>query len=145
MPVYAWLIVIVALIILEASTFSLVSIWFALGAIAALIAALLGADPSTQFIIFVVVSAFFLAVTWPFARNILKARNENAPKTNVDATIGKTGVVITKVDNLAPSGLVRLDGQDWTARSANPEITIDEGKTVEVAAIEGVKLIVKEI
>jgi len=145
MPIVIWLIVIIALIILEANTFSLVSIWFALGGIAALIAALLGADPSMQFIIFVAVSAFFLAVTWPFARNVLKSRNENAPKTNVDAILGKTGVVITKVDNLAPSGLVRVSGQDWTARSIANETTIDETKTVEVVKVEGVKLIVKEL
>jgi membrane protein implicated in regulation of membrane protease activity len=79
-------------------------------------------------------------LTRPFIKKHLKPKNE---PTNADRVIGQTGVVTEKIENLSASGLVKVDGQTWTARSIDDSV-IDEGKQVEIKKIDGVKLIVVE-
>ena len=134
-----WLIFAIVMAVLEAATVQLVSIWFAIGGTAACITSLVTDNIIIQAAVFVVVTAAALAVTRPLAK---KLKSKKAEPTNSDRYIGKTGIVITAIDNDAAQGMVRVDNEKWTARSGSGE-KIPEGASVTVTAIEGVKLIVK--
>ena len=128
----------VLLFIIEAATAGLTVIWFALGALAALIAALFGAQIWLQVLWFLVVSIATLWFTRPLA---LKYLNGRSVATNADRVVGMEGVVCEDIDNLAGTGAVKLDGKEWTARS-DSGANIPSGSVVKVRRIEGVKLIV---
>lgn len=134
-----WFLAAVALLVVELTTVQLVSIWFCLGAVAATIAALWGWSGTNQLLVFFLVSAVALAATRPLVKNILHFRKV---PTNADSIIGMSGPVLEKIDNTAQTGRVRVNGLDWTARSAGGE-PIGEGALITVEAIEGVKLIVR--
>lgn len=133
-----WAAAILVLGILEGITVQLVSIWFVFGAVAALIASICGANITLQVIIFIAVSVVALLVTRPLVKKKITAKKQ---ATNADRCIGLDGVVCEKIDNLKPSGLVKVDGKVWTARSADGSI-IEPESIVKVEKIEGVKLIV---
>ena len=135
-----WLVIMVALLLLEAAVPGLVSIWFALGAFAALLSAMLNAPLWLQIVWFVVVSVLALWFTRPFVKKFVNGRVQ---ATNADVVIGKDAVVIEDIDNIHGTGAVSVDGKVWTARSENTDTTIGEGTVVEVLRIEGVKLIVR--
>lgn len=135
-----WLVLLVVFVVFEAATVQLVSVWFALGALAALIAALLHASPLVQIIVFIVISAASFAVTRPLVK---KFSTSKIQKTNADRCIGSTAVVTEEINNLEAKGQVKVDGNIWTARSENDE-TVPVGEKVTVIKIEGVKLIVKK-
>lgn len=138
--VFVWIALTVAFIIIEAATTQLLTIWFATGSAAAIIAALLDASVLVQCIVFVAVSLVALAVTRPLVKKLTK--NKFSP-TNADRFIGETAVVTEDINNIEQTGLVKLQGTVWTARSAdNTEIA--KGEKVTVEKIEGVKLIVKK-
>ena len=134
-----WLILFVILLIIEILTMGLTTIWFAGGALAALVVSLLGGPVWLQILLFLGVSVVLLIFTRPLA---VRYMNKNQQKTNVDSIPGKTGVVTETIDNLKAEGQVMVDGTVWTARSQNGD-TIEEGKVVKVLAVEGVKLIVE--
>lgn len=136
---YAWLIAAIAFALIEMFTAQLVSVWFIAGALASLIASMLGAGTTLQWILFIAVSAVTLIATRPLVKKITSAAPE---KTNADANIGKSAIVTDTIDNLAGTGSVKLGGISWTARSINDSV-IPEGSTVTVENIEGVKLMVK--
>lgn len=136
-----WLCAMIVLAIMEAATVGLVCIWFAGGALAALIAAALGAPVWLQIVVFLAVSAGLLALLRPFARKFINAR---ITPTNVDANIGKTAVVVEPIDNLRGTGRVMLGSVDWTARSADDSV-IENDTLVRVLRIEGVKVCVERI
>lgn len=133
-----WLIVMVLFLVVEAATVGLVCIWFAMGALAALIAALLGAEIWLQIVLFLVVSAVALYFTRPLAKKYVNAKVE---PTNADMVIGKECRVTEAIDNIAGTGAVYVDGKTWTARSESDEV-IPEGTLVTAKSIDGVKLIV---
>lgn len=116
----------------------LVSIWFAVGAAAALAAALLGAPLWLQILLFLVVSSALLAALLPFVRKVLKPK---LSATNLDSVIGSTGYVTAAIDNAAGLGQVKLGAMEWTARSLDG-CAIAEGTLVRVHHIEGVKVMV---
>ncbi|MEE0797425.1 MAG: NfeD family protein [Anaerovoracaceae bacterium] len=134
-----WLALAVVFLIIEALTVGLTTIWFAAGSFVALILSLFDAPVLAQFIVFLVVSFCLLL----FTRKIFveKLRTGKVLRTNVDALIGATGIV---TEDIRPfeTGQVKLKGQDWTAVSKDPEITVSRDTVVKVIAIEGVKLIV---
>ncbi len=138
-----WLGVIVIAMAAEiATSVQLISIWAALGGVAALIAYLFGADIFVQVIIFFAVTFGSLALTRPLVRKLTK-NIKNTP-TNADMNIGKTGKVTKIVDASEGVFRVRLSGEDWSAKTADmsvPEI----GSSVRVERIEGVKLIVTPV
>lgn len=137
-----WFGIMLGFLVVEAACpFHLVSIWFALGAVAALIAAALHAEAWLQIVLFVVVSAALLASLWPFTRKFLKPK---LAKTNVDAVIGQRGHVTEDIDNIDATGQVKLGGMYWTARSASGQ-PIAKGTLVQVVNIEGVKVFVSEV
>lgn len=125
--------------IAEAVTVQLVSIWFLVGAIAALIAALCGASPVIQIIIFIAVSVLALVITRPFVKKFVSSKKQS---TNYDRVIGQIGIVTEDINNINAKGQVKADGKIWTARSVDDSI-IPAGSEVIVNRIDGVKLIVK--
>ena len=137
--VYVWLGVAIAMAIVEASTYAMVSIWFSGGAVAAMIAALLGARFKLQLGLFIVVSAILLACLRPLA----KKRGVGKPlPTNVHRMIGMVGIVTENIDNIAATGAVKLSGVEWSARSRDGH-KVAVGDRVKVVAIDGVKVIVE--
>lgn len=134
-----WLIVIIACLVIEAITLDLVSIWFAVGGMAAFIAANFDIGVIPQFAVFAIISACSLAGVRPFCKKWLRVRIQ---ATNSDRIIGKPGVVVETIDNLKETGAVKINGLVWTARSLDSN-RIDAGNIVEIVSIEGVKVIVK--
>lgn len=133
-----WTIITIGLIALEAATVQLICIWFAGGAFAALIVALLSFSIWAQIITFVLVSLLLLI----FTRKIVnKLKTKNVEKTNVDALLGETAVVISPIDNTLGCGSVKIRGMQWSARSENGT-KIEKDTIVTVKKVEGVKLIV---
>ena len=138
MTVIFWAVAVVAFVILELATVGLASIWFALGALCALIAALLGAPVWLQIVWFAVVSIATLLLTRPLAKKYI---NSKTMATNAVRVIGGRAVVKERIDDLAGSGAVLADGKMWSARSTDGS-TIEPGTIVTVREIRGVKLIV---
>lgn len=133
-----WLVIAVVMGVTEACTVQLVSVWFAIGSAAACITSLFTDQIYIQVIVFVVVTAIALAVTRPLVKKLKRKRPE---ATNADRYIGKSAVVVEAIDNDHAKGLVKVDNEKWTARSADGQL-IEPGDRVVVTAIEGVKLIV---
>lgn len=137
---YFWLAVIIISVAVEAFTLSLCAVWFAVGGVAALIAASFGAPAVVQLVVFAVLSAVMLLLLRPFCRRFLKA---GAQPTNADRIIGQTAVVSETIDNIRETGAVRVLGKEWTARSASGD-PIAVGTCVTILEIRGVKAIVQE-
>ena len=135
-----WVVALIVFVIVEAVTAGLISIWFVFGALVALICAALGAAVWLQIFWFVIVSAATLVFTRPFVKRYVNSRSV---ATNADRSIGRIAVVTERIDNLAATGAVQLDGVVWTARSADDAVIIESGEHVTVRAIAGVKLIVE--
>lgn len=140
--VILWLTLLVVFLIAEAACpIHLVSIWFAVGTLAAMVVSLLHGALWLQTMVFVVVSAGLLAMLWPLVRKYL---NPNVSKTNLDAIVGSTGLVTAAIDNLHGQGQVKLGAMEWTARSTDGEpIPVDT--TIRVDRIEGVKVFVSPV
>lgn len=135
-----WLVAVIVLGVIEAATVNLVTIWFALGALAALISSVFNGPLWLQLLLFLAVTALTLVITRPLLK---KYFNKNSHKpTNADMAIGKQAVVTEAVDNVSGSGAVKCMGKDWSARSENGQ-AIPVGTIVTVVKIEGVKLIVR--
>lgn len=135
-----WVVALVVFLIVEAVTAGLVSIWFVFGSLVALICAALGAAVWLQIFWFVIVSVATLVLTRPLVKRYVDSRSV---ATNADRSIGRAAVVTERIDNLAATGAVKLDGVVWTARSTDDAVAIEAGERVTVRAIEGVKLIVE--
>lgn len=135
-----WVVALVVFLIVEAVTAGLVSIWFVFGSLVALICAALGAAVWLQIFWFVIVSVATLVLTRPLVKRYVDSRSV---ATNADRSIGRAAVVTERIDNLAATGAVKLDGVVWTARSTDDAVAIETGERVTVRAIEGVKLIVE--
>ena len=136
-----WLVLFVLFLVVEGVTVTLVSTWFAIGALAAMLVSLLNAPLWFQSCVFVIVSAIALTALRPLVR---KHINPKITKTNVDALIGSTGLVTAPVDNVTAQGQVKLGPMEWTARSESGD-PIPEGTLVKVVRIEGVKAIVSPL
>ena len=138
MGIWIWLILAVVFLIVEASTVTMVSLWFAIGSLAALAVALLGGSWGLQAAVALAVSAAMLAALRPMVR---KHFTPKLTKTNVDAVIGSRGYVTADIDNVSATGTVKLGAMEWTARSADGS-AIPAGTLVRVERIEGVKAFV---
>ena len=136
-----WLAAMVVFLIVEALVPGLVSIWFAIGALAAMISSALGAPLWLQLVWFFLVSIICLLLTRPLARKVVNAR---AVHTNADMAIGQDCVVTEEIDNVLGTGAVKVGGKTWTARMAAPDGRAKKGTVLRAVRIEGVKLIVEE-
>ena len=133
-----WFVLMVIFVMVEASTVSLVSTWFAAGALAAMIVSLLGGQIWLQTAVFLVVSAGLLLLLRPMAK---KHFTPKLTKTNVDSVIGSTGRVTQEIKNSMATGQVKLGAMEWTARSTGEEV-IPVGILIKVDRVEGVKVFV---
>lgn len=135
-----WLVCFVVFLIVEIATVSLVSVWFAGGAIAAFVVNLIGFNIWVQLGAFIVASFVLLLATRPFAVRFI---NKGIVKTNVDEYVGRTVKVVEKIDNINETGKVIVNGIEWTARSEDDANLIEVDEVVTVVEVQGVKLIVK--
>ena len=136
-----WFVLMLVFVGLEAATAQLVTIWFAIGALAGLVASFCHAPIWLQVTVFAVVSVLALILTRPIAKKLTKT--DKVP-TNADRVLERIGVVQDDVDNTAAKGTILVDGAVWSARSADGT-SIPSGTRVKVERIEGVKCIVSKI
>ncbi|MFA7636994.1 MAG: NfeD family protein [Monoglobales bacterium] len=136
-PEFLWLIITIVLFTIEALTVNLTTIWFGFGAIVAMVAASLGGSMQFQVVLFILTTIVLLIFTRPLAVKYIKKTS-----TNIDGLVGKQAIVTERIDNLAGTGQVKIDGNVWSARSENGFI-IEEREVVDIIKISGVKLIVK--
>lgn len=138
---FVWLGLMILFLIAEGATVSLVSLWFAAGAVVAMFAALLGAGVWLQTGLFLAVSGALLLMLRPIVRRYLVPK---ITATNVDSLVGATGLVTVAIDNVTASGQVKLGAMEWTARSTTGE-NIPQGSLIRVDRIEGVKVYVTPV
>ena len=136
-----WLAMFVILLIIEIVTMGLTTIWFAGGALAAMAAGLIGFETGIQILVFLVVSVLLLVLTRPIA---VKYFNQERQKTNAESLIGQQALVLEDIDTLQAAGLVEVRGQEWSAKTDEPNGKIAKNKVVVIEGIQGVKLIVRE-
>lgn len=137
--IYTWLLLTAALLAIEALTAGLTTIWFAGGAVAALVCTFLGGPVWLQTGVFAAVSLILLLVTRPLA---LKYMKKGAGSNSLERMIGREVLVTERIDNLRGTGEAQLDGQFWMARSADNAQVIEKGEIAVIRSIQGVKLIV---
>lgn len=136
-----WTILAALFIIGEIFTAGFFLFWFGVGAAIAGILAFFGFGAGVQWGSFAIVSGVLFAVSRKFAEKITK---EQPPGIGADRFIGKTGVVLEKIDNIKNSGQVRIDRDEWRADSASGKI-IDEGTKIKVMRLDGTHLVVTSI
>lgn len=141
MEVYIWLALMVIFLIAEASTVTMISLWFAAGSLVALVISLLGGSVGLQIAAAMVVAGVLLACLRPVVR---KHFTPKLTRTNVDSVIGSQGYVTADIDNVSAAGNVKLGAMEWTARSTSGA-KIPTGTLVKVDRIEGVKAFVTPV
>ncbi len=139
METYIWIAAVVILIVVECLTMGLTTIWFAGGAFVAFILSLFNVPLPVQIVAFIVVSVALLFGTRPWAKKYLSGKKYG---TNYDGVIGKVAKVVEKVDNYNATGLVAVNGTEWTARAEVDTDIFEPGTLVKVTNISGVKLII---
>ena len=138
MEAIIWLVLMVVFLIAEAVTVATISLWFAAGALVALLVSLLGLQVWLQVVLFLLVSGVLLACLRPMVKRHFTPK---LTRTNVDAIVGTRGMVTAEIDNVCAAGQVKLNGMEWTARSTNGQI-IPAGTLIRVDRVEGVKVFV---
>ena len=133
-----WLIVAVALAVIELATVNLVCIWFVISAAATIFVSLATGNLLIQLVVFVVGGLIFMLLTRPILIKKLGTRYE---RTNLDRVVGMKGVVTEKIEPLSV-GEIKVDGKRW---SAVAEETIENDTIVIVDSIDGVKLKVHRV
>lgn len=136
-----WLIVFTVCLLVEIITLGLTTIWACGGALISMFVAIFGGSVPVQIVVFVIITTILFFTTRPIARRHM---DNHLIRTNVDELVGRHVIVTGAIDNLKPTGQVMINGVEWTARSENGE-AIDEGAEVEIAAISGVKAIVRRV
>ncbi len=138
---YFWVAAIILFMIIEGFTATLVSIWFSIGAFAALVAETIGVGVTGQVLTFIVFSAISIAGLRKIA---LRKSKENKSKINLDRIIGQRIIVAQTVENSTGGGIAKINDVDWRLLSVDGEI-IEKGAVVSVEDIDGVKLVVKKV
>lgn len=141
LPSVVWLGLLIVFSVAEAVTVGLVSIWFAAGALVALLSTFFTTNIWFQIFLFFLVSSVTLALVRPLTKKYLTPKQV---ATNADRVIGREAVVTEAIDNLNATGVVRVAGVEWTARTS-ADATVPVGATVKVLRIDGVKLIVEPV
>ncbi len=135
-----WLIALVVLLFVEFVTMGLTTIWFAGGALIATVVAAFDGPLWLQIVCFSVVSILLLIFTRPIA---MKYFNNKRVKTNVEDIIGKQVTVKERIDNVAGTGVVVLQGNEWSARSVDEKV-YEEASVLVIKEVKGVTLIVSD-
>lgn len=142
MTTIIWGVLFLILVIVEIATLGLTTIWFAAGALIAVILSAVGAPLWLQIVVFTVVSLVLLYFTRPIA---MKYFNNGRLKTNSESLIGEVGIVTKPIQNLQEQGSVLVKGMEWSARTAQDGISVNKDAKVKIVKIEGVKVIVEPI
>lgn len=137
---FFWLAAAVFFLVVEASTVSMTSVWFAIGATAALLTCLFTGSLRAQALVFIVVSALCL---WAF-RPLAAKLHRKATPTNADRNLGREATVLTPVTAEVP-GRVRLDGVDWNARCVTPGDRLEPGERCRITEIHSTLLLVEPV
>ena len=140
MQTMIWLIIFAILLVIEIFTLGLTTIWFAVGAIVAFLAAYVGFSPLVQIILFLISSIILLILTRPIA---MKFFNQERERTNAESLIGQKAVVKEEIDTIRGVGRVEVNGMEWSAKADESEV-IEKGTVVLIKGIQGVKLIVEK-
>ena len=135
-----WIVVLIVSIGVEVATLGLTSIWFAGGAVVAVIVAAFHGPVWLQILLFFAVSLLLLFFTRPIA---VRYFNRDRVRTNVESMIGRQAIVTSEIDNLQGIGQVTVGGQEWSARTEADGMNLQPGTVVDIVAVNGVKLIVK--
>ncbi|SCE93245.1 Membrane protein implicated in regulation of membrane protease activity [Micromonospora viridifaciens] len=136
-----WIVLGVVLAVAEVFTTTLFLIMFAAGAFAAAGAAALGAPVALQALVFALVSALCLAVVRPVIRRHARTALEGGEQSfGVEALEGTTAVVVEPVD--AGRGLIKIDGELWTARAYDATRSYAAGERVQVIKVQGATALV---
>ena len=141
MEIIIWIVLIIVFALAEIATVGLTSIWFAGGALAALLCCAVGLNVVWQIAVFIVVSLILLFFTRPWALKYLKP---HLTRTNYEGNIGQDVCVTEAIDNRKGTGTVVLKGQEWTARAYEDGKTYEAGMIVKVQEIRGVTMYVTE-
>ena len=139
--VLVWLVLLVIFIAAELISLGLTTIWFAGGALVAVLAAMLGLPVFVQISLFVFVTCILLIFTRPIA---VKYFNKDRIKTNAESLVGMQAIVVSEIDNLQSAGRVTVNGVEWMGRNIDQSKNIPVGTVVIIKAIDGAKLIVEE-
>lgn len=137
-PNYLWLAAVIILVVVEAATVGLVSLWFAVGALAAFVVSFFTPSPWIQLGVFALVSVAAMALIRPLAKKYLIPKKT---ATNADRILGQEALVLEEIDNLSARGRVSVAGMEWAARSEDGA-PIPAGALVTILRIEGVKVFV---
>jgi membrane protein implicated in regulation of membrane protease activity len=146
-----WMVLLIVFVLGELATIGLTCIWFAAGALAALVMAMAGVNPVVQFLVFLVVSILLLVATRPWARKYVNAKMQ---RTNADSLIGENIRISERVSNMDQTGMAVVHGQGHRLphkvilfpqgphiKGARP----GTGEEAKILAISGVKLIVEKV
>lgn len=133
-----WIAAAVVFAVIEAATAQILTLWFCIGSIGAIIAYALGASLTVQVVVFIAVSLLTLVIARPYLRRFTRTKVQ---PTNLDMCIGQQALVTERISNLDGTGQAKIRGTIWTARSSDGTV-IESGALVKVLSIEGVKLIV---
>ena len=140
-----WLVLGVVLVVAEIFTLGFVLLWFGIGAFAAALAAMAGANLVTQFLVFAVVSVGLTAMSRTIFANYLSHRDEDTVKMGVDSLPGQIGTVALPSKGALREAAVRVYGSTWTAFPADGESEFVEGEKVEVVSVKGSSILVRRI
>ena len=140
--VFVWLVAVIVFLGVEISTVTLTSIWFAAGALAAMLVAMFNGNLIVQVIAFLIVAFGLLYATKPWSKKFIDTKKVS---TNADRAIGEEVRVVERVSNLDQTGKAIVHGMEWTVRTEDDNIIIEQGELVRVVRIAGVKLIVERV
>ncbi len=140
--VFVWLVAVIVFLGVEISTVTLTSIWFAAGALAAMLVAMFNGNLIVQVIAFLIVAFGLLYATKPWSKKFIDTKKVS---TNADRAIGQEVRVVERVSNLDQTGKAFVHGMEWTVRTEDDNIIIEQGELVRVLRIAGVKLIVERV
>ena len=136
-----WFLMAVIFAVVEIISVGFFMIWFGVGALAAMIVALFVPNLAIQFLAFIIVSVILLFMTRRLAAKVTKG---TVLATNVDAVIGKIGMVTEDIPALDSPGIVKISGEMWSAVSSDAK-PIAKGTKVEVLQVKGVRLVVQSV
>lgn len=140
---YIWLIAAGVFFVVEIMTVGFMIFWLGVAALITCIVSLFTPNLVIQMTTFVILSALLLLLTRPFVDKFI-SKNEKVVKTNVYSIIGKEGTVTKSFDETTKLGQIKVGSEKWTAKSKSDEI-LNEGDSVVVDSIDGVKAIVTKI
>lgn len=136
-----WFLLAVIFAIIEIASAGFFIIWFGIGALAAMVVALLTKSITIQFLVFIIISTTLLFLTRKLTS---KVTSRHITRTNVDSVIGKIGMVTDDIPALESPGIVKVGGEMWSAISSDSR-PIQKGHQVEVLQVKGVRLVVQTL